>query len=162
VISCPTCKLEYDDHALVCEHCQALLHREELQQGYAAAREAEGRQEWTVAATYLARCLEMLPPETRQHQQVTERLSRSLHFARLNEPAPAAHPDPADPAHADAMAPPRSETTAGAATEPVGDTPIPPPTGLIRTFVDSLHLLLRGLSQPRTLISMAIWIITLS
>lgn len=159
---CPRCQLEVAAGSLCCPGCGALLHAEALRRLHDEALRAEQDHDWGKALTCLGHCLELLPPETRQYRQIQDQARRLAHLynaepARpdptgLEAPGPGAGtPSPALPA-ADPAAPRASVTTGGKAD------------GLRAAWcfaADSVLLMARGLTRPRTAISMAVWVVTL-
>lgn len=148
---CPRCGADAPEAGLACPQCGALIHAEALRQLYAAARQAEERRDWEEAMALLGRCLERLPPGTQQYRQIQEQLRRTAHLYGA-EPARIELPglEPARP-------PPEAPSTTPGASRPTARG-----ARAIAVLVDSLRLMLRGLTRPRTVLSMAVWVITLS
>jgi Zn-dependent protease len=82
-MTCTGCGLELADGALKCPGCQRLVHAGKLEELAATAGQATTAKQWNAALDAWRAALAMLPPETRQHQAVTAKISEleTLHHA---------------------------------------------------------------------------------
>jgi Zn-dependent protease len=129
-----------------------LLHAEALRRLHDEAKQAEQERDWARALSCLGHCLELLPPETRQYRQIQDQARRLAHLYR-------AEPAQPDPARLEAPGPPAESTP------PADRTAAPGQAGALGAAwgfaADSAQLMVRGLTRPRTAISMAVWVVTL-
>ena len=92
VLVCSGCRTELAPTILACPACNALVHRDELTRLASEAERAARDGNHADALATWRRALELLPPRSRQHAQVTTRvrdLSRDLETKGQTPPAPA-------------------------------------------------------------------------
>ena len=80
-MNCPDCGSEVSSSRLSCPVCQRLLHKEALEKLAAEAENARKKRELRDEISAWRRTLELLPPESRQHESIALRvaeLGRSL------------------------------------------------------------------------------------
>lgn len=93
VARCAECGTELPPALLACPSCRALVHRAELTRLVAEADGAARAGDRAAALSALRRALDLLPPRSRQHAQITERvrdLSREVDAAGAAAPPPEA------------------------------------------------------------------------
>lgn len=91
--ACATCGTEIPPHALACPACAALIHAETLKQIAARAEEAAGAGELEHARNEWEKALRFLPPDSRQHTVIRDRiaeLTRRIEAAAPKRARPAA------------------------------------------------------------------------
>lgn len=90
---CDQCGTALSPSLLACPACRNLVHRSELSRLAEEAARATRAGDQTAALAAWRRALDLLPPRSRQHAQVTERvrdLSREVDRAGMASPAPPA------------------------------------------------------------------------
>src|SRR5262245_32405641 len=92
VLVCSGCRTELPPTILACPACNTLVHRDQLTRPASEAERAAQEGNHADALATWRRALELLPPRSRQHAQVTARvrdLSRELEKTDRTPPAPA-------------------------------------------------------------------------
>jgi len=73
--SCPQCGTELAPKLIVCPACHRLVHADELKRLAAEAERDEQANDLTSALSRWREALEFLPPDSRQHQTISEKIS---------------------------------------------------------------------------------------
>ena len=98
VRNCRRCGRDLNLGALVCEHCQALVHSEQLDQLADSAKVLEAKGQFRQAREEWLMGLRFLPPNSRQadwivqHARVLEQRAGAAVLPAQSEPKPADHP----------------------------------------------------------------------
>lgn len=168
--SCTACNAELPAGAVACLRCGSLVHGDLLKRLYAESRQAESRGDYAGGLALLEACLERLPSDSRQHSQVESEIRRIEGVcaqARLRRAAAEArerlHP----------VVRPRLDRWAIAGISArvcgAGVASIPGLSHVLTLGITAgsivwivLRVALTGLTQRRTLMSMAVWIASFS
>jgi len=70
--NCKRCWRELAPGALVCDHCQALVHSEELERFAAEAKELEAKRQFGIARQRWLDALQLLPPTSTQAEWIKQ------------------------------------------------------------------------------------------
>lgn len=95
---CPACGTELAPALKVCPQCGRLVHAEELKRLAQEASQADRAGDWTTALSNWRAALDLLPPESRQHESIAQRvnaLARQADEQGNRQPAKQANPDSA-------------------------------------------------------------------
>jgi Zn-dependent protease len=74
VVPCPACGTELAPRLLSCPNCHRLVHGEELKQIAVAAEQTEREGDLTAALITWRKALELLPPQSRQHEIISKKI----------------------------------------------------------------------------------------
>ena len=74
-IPCPDCGTEVASHFLICPGCHRLVHADSLKQLAERATSEEAAGLWTEAMVTWRSALELLPPESRQHEAISKKIA---------------------------------------------------------------------------------------
>lgn len=135
---CPDCGKEQTDEALACAGCGALIWRERLQELYNQSRQEEQAGNYQSALLALSECVRLLPPGTRQSVHIQSEIQRVSYLYSSQPPA-------IDQSSLEAPDPEGLQQARG--------------PGMILAIIRSM---LRGLTRPKTAISLAVWIACLT
>lgn len=91
-LRCDACGAELSARLLVCPSCRRLVHATELNALAQQANELQGKGDLSAALALWRRALELLPPHTRQWQDVDDRIKAMS--AQVDGGAPAGKPGP--------------------------------------------------------------------
>ena len=167
---CEACNAELPDGAVACAQCGSLVHGDLLKRLYGESRQAESRGDHAGALALLEACLERLPPGSRQYSQVANEVRR-VEAVRAQTRLRRAAVEARERLHP--VVRPRLDrwAIAGICARVCGSGVASVP-GLshVLTFVITagsvawiaLRVGLTGLTQRRTLTSMALWIVSFS
>src|SRR3712207_4968011 len=84
--TCSRCRTELSGLALACPACSTLVHRERLQQ-LAALAEAATPADPALARAHWQEAISLVPAESRQYQQISERIAALADVRPAAEPA---------------------------------------------------------------------------
>src|SRR5438105_6991765 len=101
--SCPACGSEVAPNLLSCPSCQRLVHSDRLKGLAEMAEAAERTGELSAALASWREALTLLPPETRQHAAIADRIARLGRQVEAGaSPIALAPRSPAGPGHSPA------------------------------------------------------------
>jgi Zn-dependent protease len=86
-VPCPDCGLLLAPALLVCPQCQALVHRQQLQEFAAQAEQARARGDLAEAMASWRKALPLLPTESKQHAQLLKNIRELRERVDAGEPA---------------------------------------------------------------------------
>lgn len=95
-VPCPDCGLVLAPALLVCPKCQALAHRQKLQEVAALAQQATTRGDLAEAMACWRRALPLLPPDSKQHAQLLQTIRGLRERVDAGEPAGQLSQEPAN------------------------------------------------------------------
>jgi len=131
-----------------------------LRRLFAAGEAAAADGEWPQAVQHLNQCISLLPPGSRQFQQVQQRLQRAAHFCNAQPP----ELDPAKLQSPDAAGFTREQLSEGHAEirarfRRLG-VPLLGDVAYLATLpLCATRVMFTGLTKPKTLISLAAWVV---
>lgn len=137
-LTCPTCSETSPAEALVCAACSTLLWRDRLAECYAASRTAEAEGNLEKALSALADCCLLLPAGTRQFDAIQAEIQRLSHLYSSQPPE----------INQESLVSPEIDGIRNAGGR-----------GFI---VGAFRSTARGLTRPTTVISLAVWTVSLS
>jgi len=135
---CPSCNKQVAEDALLCPDCGALIWRDKLRQLYDQANEAEQKGEWENCLKALTECSALLPRGTRQLSRIQDDIRRVCHI--YNAQPPMINQENLE-------APDIKAVRSGS---------------LFTVFIASFKSIAKGLTKPKTIISLALWTVCFS
>ena len=172
-MKCPKCENTLDELDLLCGKCGALIRSEELKSFFREYKIARSADDWGECVELLQKCLALVPEKSRQHKQFEGYLKEAAHHFN-NQPV---LPDETKLESAENRAFSKNSfslfksAVSAKLIEPYEDANAALRVALASTAVILLILylplvasmaLLAGLTKRRTLISLAVWIGSLS